>query len=156
MNIIPLNDIKTATVEFFKLHWPSINWGTPPVWGSPWRLCGPNPYGKKQGVYALLNNKDEIIYIGVGASLGSGIYQGHGIGARTSRYTRLAPNQKGVSIDERKYIPTPKWQQRALAAIAAIGFTPEQAYIAYGLEAFLLAEFAPEFNKVRSARKSNA
>lgn len=113
------------------------------------------PVGHKQGVYALLNSYDEVIYVGVGASLGHGVYEGHGIGSRTSRYTRVAPNQRGVPVPERQYIPVPKWRERKLNSIAAIGFEPEQAYLVYGLEAFLPSVFSPKFNKVRSARKSN-
>jgi len=150
-----LSEIQKATIDFFNLHWPYQKWGSPPDWGQPWRLIKANPAGNKQGVYALLNSKDEAIYIGVGASLGSGRYEGHGIGSRVGRCIRVAPNQKGIPIYERKYVPSPKWQQRGLSAIAAIGFTPGQAYLAYGLEAFLLAKFPTEFNKVRSARKSN-
>lgn len=151
---IQLQCLKDETKIFFKRHWPD-EWGPKPNWGEPWRLHKENPAGNKQGVYALLNEKDEVIYIGVGAALGGGRYEGFGIGARTSRYTRVAPNQKGIPISERKYVPAPDWQTTGLAAIVGLGFDPKHAYLAYGLEAYLLSQLAPKYNKIRSARRRN-
>lgn len=153
---IYLTNITDASNRFFNLHWPA-NWGASPQWSLPWDLVGEMTNVNRQGVYVLLNNNHEVIYIGVGASFGRGRYEGFGLGARISKkYIRKAPNQQGVPVLQRRYIPSREWENRHLSTIATIGFEGNQAYLAYSLEAFLLAEFLPPFNIVRAARNNNA
>jgi len=72
---------------------------------------------------------------------------------RLGRYTRLKKGQRGVTVTEREYEPSQgKWHD-TLVSIATIGFESDKAYLAYGLESYLLAHFAPELNKIRSVRK---
>lgn len=89
---VDLAQLHAASDDFFKRHWPHSSWGAPPTWGQIWRFRGAMDGGDKQGVYALLSDRDEVLYIGVGASLGGGTYQGHGIGSRTASYCRMAPD----------------------------------------------------------------
>jgi hypothetical protein len=155
MTPITLDDIIIKTDTFLDLHWPQNKWKKPPNWSNPWLMQGTMPGSDKQGIYALLSHNNEVIYIGVGASLGGGIYEGCGLGSRTSRYTRVDKCKQSNSINERHYKPSNEWEERNLLAIATFGFEPEHAYLSYGLEAFLLSEFAPKYNKIRSVRKSN-
>jgi hypothetical protein len=151
-----LNDLAMETDKFLQLHWPKGLWLNAPNWSEPWFMKGEMPSGAKQGVYALLNNNREVIYIGVGASFGSGIYEGCGLGSRTTTYTRVASNQRGVPIKERRYIPSKEWQNRGLVAISTFGLEKEHAYLSYGLEAYLLSMFSPKYNKIRATRRKNA
>lgn len=148
-------EIVSETKAFFKRHWPSADWGNEPAWREPWQFRGTMFGGEKQGVYALMNADDAALYIGVGASLVAGLYEGHGLNSRTARYCKLAPGQRSVAVHERAYEPTQEWAERGVCAIRTIGFEPEQAYLAYALEAYLLSRLAPPFNKVRSARTKN-
>ena len=155
MTGIQLQQVREETKCFLALHWPTELWTSPPEWNVPWYLQGTMPGGDKQGVYALLGDAENVIYIGVGASFGGGNYEGHGIGARTSRYFEMARDQRGVPVKERRYAPSRAWESRGLQSIATLGFEPNQAYLAYGLEAYLLSKLVPQFNKVRSARLTN-
>lgn len=76
----------------------------------------------KQGVYALLDSKENVIYIGVGASFSGGACEGGGLGARTSRYARVANGHLSVPTVDLQYSPNGEWRDRGIAAIAKIGF----------------------------------
>lgn len=153
---IKFSDIQASTTEFFRLHWPQTEqWGQEPQWNNPWRLRGSLPNGDKQGVYVLLDFNDDVIYIGVGASFGSGIYEGAGLGSRINHYIRLAEGQNGVRVEDRQYQAIEKWEELGLKSLRTLGFPIESAYLAYALEAHLLSRHAPPHNKVRASRTNN-
>jgi|TARA_R110002072_G_C7942579_1_gene532622 hypothetical protein len=152
---ITLEDIKAVSDEFFRRHWPSSTVEMP-RWNDPWDLVGTLPGHNKQGVYLLLGEHDEVLYIGVGASLGGGKYTGYGLGSRTGQYFRMAQGQRGIPVKDRQYVPKKKWAERGVSQVITLGFHQDYAYLAYGLEAFLLREIETPYNKVRSARASNS
>jgi hypothetical protein len=156
MSAVKLPELRSATMEFFRLHWPHEIWNHPPDWSAPWHLRGTMPGTDKQGIYALLDQNGNAIYVGVGAAFGGGIYEGCGLGARTARYFRVKKDQKAIAVNERCYEPSKEWQGRDFVAITTLSVERDQAYLAYGLEAFLLSRFETLlFNKVRSARQRN-
>lgn len=148
-------EVLNETTEFFKRHWPHSWWGEAPRWTNPWYFRGTMFGGEKQGVYSLLNSDSEVLYIGVGASLGRGIYEGSGLNSRIGKYCRLAQDQRSAPVPDRLYEPRDEWVERGLVAISTVGFESNQAYLAYSLEAYLLSVLEPPFNRVRSARKEN-
>lgn len=148
---VTFESVKVATNEFFRLHWPTSE-PQVPTWNSPWNLVGTLPGHNMQGIYLLMGKNDVVLYIGVGASLGGSSYLGHGLGSRTNKYIYVIEGQNGVPISERKYSPKEIWAMRGLSKIVTLGFKPDYAYLSYGLESYLLREFAPPYNKVRSAR----
>ncbi|MGO5000539.1 hypothetical protein [Oceanisphaera sp. W20_SRM_FM3] len=153
MTSVMLDTVKEFTDSFFEKHWSS-HLPTRPEWNDVWAFIGGLPGGDTQGVYLLMSENEEVLYIGVGASKVGGRYSGHGIGSRVSEYHRMAEGQRSVSLEQRKYIPKGDWAERGLAKIVTIGFTSEYAYMAYALEAFLIRETETPHNKVRSARLS--
>ncbi|RUO38621.1 hypothetical protein CWE13_02965 [Aliidiomarina shirensis] len=152
---VTFDAIKAAADEFFHRHWPSSE-AEVPSWNIPWDLVGTLPGHNKQGIYLLLGEHDEVLYIGVGASLGGGKYTGYGLGRRTNQYFRMAEGQRGVRVKNRQYAPKKKWADRGVSQVVTLGFHQDYAYLAYGLEAFLLREIETPYNKVRSARASNS
>lgn len=151
---VTFDNIQYFTDEFFRRHWSDTEAGIP-VWNKPWDLKGTLHGHHTQGIYLLLGQYDEVLYIGVAASLGYGKYLGHGMGSRTKKYICMAEGQRSVSSEERKYIPQGKWIDLGLSKIITLSFNQDYAYLAYGLEAFLLRELKTPQNKIRSARASN-
>ena len=132
--------IKTSEL-FFLRHWDKKNQSNTPVWKNNWEWKGSVPYHNKGGVYALLNDSEEVIYIGLGVSKGGGKYKEHGISRRLlSHVIKKDPAKKGT------FIPKKKWSN--VKDIAAIGFDYEESYLAASLEAFLIRELKPEMNLV--------
>lgn len=154
MEEVAFDEIKSATDEFLRRHWTSTGVEVP-SWNVPWDLVGTLPGHDQQGIYLLMGEEDEVLYIGVGASLGGGKYVGYGLGARTSQYFRVAEGQRGVPVKDRRYVPKKQWADRGVSKVVTLGFNQDYAYLAYGLEAFLLRETKTPYNKVRSARSSN-
>jgi hypothetical protein len=152
---VTFDAIKAASDEFFRRHW-STSETEVPSWNSPWDFVGTLPGHNKQGIYLLLGEHDEVLYIGVGASLGGGKYTGHGLGSRMNQYFTMAEGQRGVPLKNRQYAPKKKWADRGVSQVVTLGFHQDYAYLAYGLEAFLLREIETPYNKVRSARASNS
>lgn len=138
--------LKATTQTFFSLHWDESVLGRCPSWNEPWHFRGTLTGNKSQGVYALLDEKQQVLYVGVGASLGQGRYKGHGLGSRISAYRRVAPNQSGVPVKERLYMPVTKWSERKVSSIATLEFSDKYAYLAYALEALLIRELLPPEN----------
>jgi hypothetical protein len=78
-------------------------------------------------------------------------------GLRPSTERLLAAAYLSVEpVENREYVPSGVWATRGLAKIMILGFSQDYAYLAYGLEAFLLREIETPYNKVRSARASNS
>lgn len=137
-----VDNLKALTDKFFSLHWnDSCIREKPPAWSNRWIFHNEIPNGRKQGVYAFVDQKDMVTYIGVGTSRGSKGYEGHGIGSRFYQaYIRV--------IDEGKYQPKDKRLEDA-GGVMTIGFEPAQAYIANALELFLIARLNTKHNSNR-------
>lgn len=132
-----LKNLKKLTKEFFSMHWNSEVIGSEyPGWSDIYEFEGSLPNYDKQGVYAFVKN-DEITYIGVGASSnGSGRYAGHGLGKRFQSYSK---------VEEGRHVPTDPRLVDA-GAIITLGFNPNQAYLAYALEMFLISRMETAHN----------
>ncbi len=84
-----------------------------------------------------------VTYIGVGASSnGTGRYAGHGLGKRFQSYSKV--------VDGR-HVPTDPRLVDA-GAMITIGFKPEQSYLAYALEMFLIGKMSTEHNINRPSK----
>jgi len=141
--VISINDVKKETAEFFRMHW---NLNIPiPAWNDKYSFQGAVPDGDKQGCYALLIN-DEVVYIGLGASKGSGIYKEHGIGARLINHVIVWNRSIPAPISERKFKLKDKWHD--ITDIYTIGFPSGSGYLACALESFLLSRLNPVRNIV--------
>lgn len=139
--MITIDHLNSVTNDFFSRYWNPKN-GKVPIWvKSEWDFNGTIPNHDKQGCYALLKN-DEIIYIGVGISKGSGIYKNHGLGYRLKRYFKV---NKNLQLNPNKYLPTENWQE--LTGIITIGFPNEHFCLASALEIYLVYHLNPTQNK---------
>ncbi|HFD32907.1 MAG TPA: hypothetical protein ENJ28_09420 [Gammaproteobacteria bacterium] len=131
-------ELKKYTNEFFEKHWciQKIQ-APPPQWSQEYYLKGCMPNHDKQGVYAFLTEK-EVIYIGVGASRGSGRYRGHGLGKRIQGYTRCIGKDLYEATDQKL---------KDADSIVTLGFEQEYSYLALALESFLISRLSPKYNK---------
>lgn len=149
MSLLPptLENMDVLTNEFFQKHWNAQEIQNPvPVWSGlqEVRYGEPLRYYDKQGVYAFVNKDGEVLYIGVGASRGSGLYKGHGIGARFHRYAKYVDGVYQI-VDDR-------FRE---CRVRTIGFEVEQGYLAYALETFLIGRLNTQFNHYRPGSASN-
>ncbi|MFX7427471.1 hypothetical protein ABTJ07_19030, partial [Acinetobacter baumannii] len=71
--------VRIATGDFFELHW-GLDFGFP-EWDFSWNFVGPVPNYLLGGLYALFSD-EKLLYVGLGASRGGGIYQDRGISRR--------------------------------------------------------------------------
>ena len=135
-----LKSLKEFTELFFKLHWNIDELGDAPQWSDIDTRFRPIPNYNKQGVYAFIKGC-EITYIGVGASKVGGKYSGNGLSDRVMKYCRW------IDKANDHYGPVDKRLVDA-GAIVTIGFEPNQAYLAYALEMYLILKMQPIHNKV--------
>lgn len=141
MNTANLETLKTLTQTFFKLHWNLEELGANPIWSDKDTEFRKIPNYNKRGVYAFVKG-DEITYIGVGASqVKNPLYANHGLSDRFKRYVGWIdkPNNIFGVKDERL---------KDAGAVITLGFEPDQAYLAYALEMFLISHMKPVHNKV--------
>jgi len=139
--MITIDNLISTTNDFFHRYWNPKN-GTTPNWEKKeWFFNGTIPNHDKQGCYALLRN-DEIVYIGLGISKGSGIYENHGLGYRIKRYFKVNTE---IQLNPTQYLPTEKWQE--LTSIITIGFPNEHFCLASALEIYLINHLNPLRNK---------
>jgi hypothetical protein len=128
------------TNSFFEMHWYSKNEHSSPEWKFGYSWSGSVPYHDKGGVYALLGANDEVIYIGLGASRGGGIYKEHGLSRRLLNHVLDVNKEKGSG----HYLPKKKWS--TIKDIGAIGFPEELTYLAAALEDYLIGLLNPPEN----------
>lgn len=132
-----VRDLMEFTRDFFVKHWNAAELYDPPNWSEPYEFKGPLPNHDKQGVYAFIK-EDEVIYVGVGTSKGSGRYRGHGLGKRFQAYSKAVGDDiyevTALQLKDSNYMLT-------------IGFESGQSYIANALELFLISKMDPEFNQ---------
>mgnify|MGYP007094536849 CR=1 FL=1 len=145
MENVTVDNLKILTKTFFSMHWNTELLGADyPEWSDAYEFVGSMPNHNKQGVYAFVKN-GVVTYIGVGGSSnGTGRYAGHGLGKRFQSYSKV--------VDGR-HVPTDPRLVDA-GAMITIGFNPEQAYLAYALEMFLIGKVETEHN-VNRPSKSN-
>lgn len=101
------------------------------------------PYHNKGGVYALFDANGNIVYVGLGASRGGGIYMEHGISRRLLAHVIASDRSRGAGY----YVPRKAWSE--VADIGAIGFPKEYAYLAPALEDYLIGKLNPPRNSVK-------
>ncbi|MCL1824806.1 MAG: hypothetical protein FWG26_02510 [Betaproteobacteria bacterium] len=131
--------LATATAEFFKLHWNIASLDNPPEWKC-WEefLVGPVPNYQHGGCYALFAGS-ELIYVGLGASLGGGRYSQHGISRRLMAHVLRADD----SNPQHTYRLLDNWTNTT--AIWTLGL-PKCEYLAPALESYLIRELSPPKN----------
>lgn len=135
-----IENLKDQTNKFFALHWNKNLLGDAPQWSEVHTDFSKSiPSYDKQGVYAFIK-EEEVTYIGVGTSRGSGRYKGNGLSARVMKYCRY--------IDKNTYGPVDERLKEA-GAIMTIGFEQEHAYIANSLEIYLISRLHPKYNFIK-------
>ena len=134
--------LETETKKFFELHWGSQ---LPlPTWDFSWNWCSAVPNYKLGGAYALFSG-ESLVYVGLGASVGGGIYKDRGISRRLLAHVlQIAPAGSSTSYEPQKY-----WKDAAVDSIATIGFPPELTYLACALEDYLIGMLNPPENNVK-------
>jgi hypothetical protein len=139
------DELVQATDKFFELHWPA---GVPrPSWDFSWNWKGAVSNYQLGGVYALFNS-EALVYVGLGASRGGGIYENRGISRRLNAHvTSVAP--VGSSTD---YVAKDRWLAAGVNLIATIGFPLEFTYLSCALEDYLLSKLNPPENRLKRNR----
>jgi hypothetical protein len=136
------NDLKKLNIvthRFIDLHWPQGD--DMPRWSAPWDFISGIPQGDCPGCYAFFDFNGNIIYIGVGASKGSGLYKGFGLAHRLNRY------KKKVYGENTNYVLIEPWRE-IVKDVITIGFPDELYYLAYAFEAFLIMNLEPDRNVI--------
>jgi len=89
MLAINYNSLVADTQAFFNHHWSTDSLGPTPEWEA-WStfLLGSVPKYNEGGCYALFV-EDELVYIGLGASKGGGLYLKSGISRRLMSHVLL-------------------------------------------------------------------
>lgn len=136
------SNLVADTELFFKRHWEIED--NFPHWDFSWSWRGPVPNHLLGGLYALFSG-EKLLYIGLGASRGGGIYQDRGISKRLMAHVlQSAPMTSNVS-----YIPRDRWHQLGVDLIATIGFPKDCDYLAPALEDFLIGQLNPPQNSIK-------
>ena len=138
-----LKEIIKATEQFYNMHWCQSTDTRPFEWNSNWHWEGSVPNHEKPNVYALLEENDEVIYIGLGASRIDGHYKEHGIFRRLLAHAITTNKAKGRG----HYQPRRKWSE--VVGVGAVGFHKEFSYLAPALEDYLIGLFSPVRNTIK-------
>lgn len=134
-------EVEQCTEDFFRLHW-GLGF-PPPPWDFSWNWHGAVPNYRLAGVYALLRG-DELLYIGLGASRGGGIYQDRGLSRRLMSHVFLRDRSNSTG-----YLPREKWKALKVDVVGTIGFPQEANYLAPALEDYLIGRLTPPQNHVK-------
>lgn len=134
-----LEKLIAETDSFFHLHWNKEALGAPPAWVA-WDtfLDGSVPNYQYGGCYALFSG-DQLIYIGLGASRGGGIYQRHGISRRLMAHVLRSDVTSGPTRSKL----LDRWVD--ISSLWTLGF-PSNDYLAPALESFLIRSLTPPKN----------
>ena len=140
-----INQLKSKTNDFFQFHWTKNE--PIPDWSNPWDFEGEIPNQDQQGCYALLN-ENKVVYIGVGASRGSGSYEGAGLGNRLHKYWRKK-DKNPLDGGNEKYILNSDKLGFDYDEIITIGLG-KFGYLSYALEVYLIRNLDPQpkYNKI--------
>ena len=135
---LSLNRLEGCSSEFFRLHWHA-ELGAAPSWVQ-WQefLQGSVPNYQYGGCYAIFSGKN-LIYIGLGASRGGGLYPKHGISRRLMAHVLRSDRPRGIGWSKL----TEEWADAT--AIYTLGL-PTADYLAPALESFLIREMSPPRN----------
>lgn len=134
--------LSAQTKEFFSLHW-GLN-EEPPEWNYSWRWLNAIPNYQLGGLYALFSG-NKLLYVGLGASTGGGIYKDRGISRRLLAHVlQTAPKDTSVS-----YEPQDRWKAIQVDLVATIGFPAGRNYLACALEDYLIGELNPPENQMK-------
>lgn len=133
--------LEELAAEFFRRHWCLEQETSVPTWDFSWGWLGAVPNYLLGGVYALLR-KNELLYVGLGASRGGGIYQNRGLSRRLMSHVYLRDHSNPTG-----YVPRERWKE--VDVIGTIGFEPKTVYLAPALEAFLIHELNPPENHMK-------
>ena len=139
-----MNDLarlEQATAEFFRRHWHEETLSIQrPDWKN-WDkfLNGSVPNYDLGGCYSLFSGLD-LLYIGLGASKGGGIYTDHGLSRRLMAHVIASDQRRGREWSKLREA----WN--SVTSIQTIGFPNEFSYLAAALETFLIRELNPPRN----------
>lgn len=140
-------DLVKLTSDFFQAHWGQSE--PIPEWDFSWGWTGPVPSHDKGGIYALFR-KEELLYIGLGNSRGSGIYSNRGISNRLLAHViQIAPPNSSAT-----YEPRTRWQDLGVSTVGTLGFPHEVNYLALALEDYLIARIDPPENVMKRSKAS--
>ena len=133
-----LDDLVGATDKFMELHWSEVH-GSPPRWDR-WEtfLQGAVPNYLHAGCYAIFVGS-ELIYLGLGASKGGGLYKDRGISRRLMGHVIRSDRESEPGW----YKLTETWQ--SATALYTIGFK-DASYLAAALETYLIRLLNPPRN----------
>lgn len=134
-----------ATKRFFSIHWGMGEQA--PEWDFSWEWRGAVPNYLLGGLYAVFS-KGKLVYVGLGASNGGGIYKDRGISRRLLAHVI----QICTSDSSKSYEPKDRWKALDVDLIATIGFPAEVNYLACALEDYLIGVLNPPENQMK--RKS--
>lgn len=137
-----IQNLKKLTDEFFSNHWPKDE-PKRPEW-KKWEFKGSVPNNERAGNYAWLDENDQVIYIGLALSMGDGIYKGHSLGHRISKYWNV-DKEKGMDEDGNKNYKSTVGED--VKSIMTIGFE-KYSYLAASFELFLIQALKPQRNKI--------
>lgn len=138
--------LDAETDKFFTLHW-----GLPldtPHWDYSWTFCGPVPNYLLGGLYALFAG-ESLVYVGLGASRGGGIYQDRGISRRLIAHVLRPSSDKAVA----DYELAQRWVDAGVTKVATLGFPTEYNYMALALEDYLIGKLSPSQNKLKNSEQ---
>ena len=140
---LTLNDLEAATARFFEMHWnEAVVLQRPPSWLGWHAFQGSVPNFQHAGCYALFVGKT-LVYVGVGASKGGGLYPDHGISRRLLSHVLKANRHEGRGV----YVTRPRWE--GVTSIYTIGFSSEFAHLSPALESFLIRVLAAGLRNAR-------
>lgn len=133
-----IKDVISETKSFFEKHW--CNNIETPEWIGDWKWEDSVPNHDKAGVYALINENEEVVYIGLGASKGGGQYKDHGLSYRLLNHVITIDKEKGKC----HYKAQDRWKD--IKEIYTIGFSREYSYMSSALEDYLIVKLQPKKN----------
>ncbi len=149
-----MDEVNQRTREFLNLHWNGdaralAGVGLPEKW-EKYDFGAKIPYGDRQGCHALVKEDGEVVYIGLGASRGYGIYNEHGIGNRLMKHVLVWDRSVSGSIQDRKFGVRDSEKTEGVTKVYTFGFPNGYGYMAPSLEAFLIRELNPGRNVVKT------
>ena len=132
----------TETHNFFSRHWGLED--KMPEWDFSWEWCGSVPNYKLGGLYAIFSGS-KLLYVGLGASKGGGIYKDCGISRRLLAHV-IQISKKDASTS---YEPRDRWKTLQVDLVATIGFPADHNYLACALEDYLIGRLNPPENQMK-------
>lgn len=138
------DSLKITTEAFFQLHW-SFKQKPYPRWCNEWTWTGPLTDHARGGLYALLDERDELLYVGLGVSRSLGRYSEHGISRRLLSHVVTTARAPDGSKVPGTYTTKARWQN--VEKVCTLGFAPDVAYLAPSLEFYLISQLKPPRNK---------